>query len=110
MKIIEKFYQTLEEKNGNNRFYDMGIGRAIIEGLKPKTTMRQPACRECSLKVMVVIGAGLSLLSGVDSSRIDSKFRLYYIIPHPISSRYSKWQLGILAQKHSVRSPNVHIL
>ena len=33
--------QTLEEKNGNNRFYDMSIGRAIIEGLSPKTKSRR---------------------------------------------------------------------
>lgn len=32
--------QTLEEKNGNGRYYDMGIGRAIVEGLKPKATGR----------------------------------------------------------------------
>lgn len=32
--------QTLEEKNGNGRYYDMSIGRAIIEALKPKANSR----------------------------------------------------------------------
>lgn len=33
--------QTLEEGNGNGRYYDMGIGRAIIETLKPKAVNRK---------------------------------------------------------------------
>lgn len=32
--------QTLEEKNGNGRYYDMSIGRSIVEGLKPKAIGR----------------------------------------------------------------------
>lgn len=32
--------QTLEERNGNGRYYDMSIGRAIVEALKPKAIGR----------------------------------------------------------------------
>lgn len=32
--------QTLEERNGNGRYYDMSIGRSIVEGLKPKAAGR----------------------------------------------------------------------